>query len=226
MYLDSKGLIVQQSGDGGDTLQREGFWFEGTSLNTTYQNPPGLTSYIWALAFLWTEKGYTRYWQAPYRDSSDTSRDQLVSNIRAMGYIPDARLRALKGLLKGVIKNWSRFPNNDIAFINDYGRFIRSFRAWYLYPLLFLCDIPIVVNSIIRCIKGRNYDDVGDDINHIGDLAQCQNIYPTPVSFFARKLYKWFRPFGVQHALDWYFRAASGGNPEFAELWAPIVANF
>jgi hypothetical protein len=224
MYLDSKGLIVQQNGDGGDTLQREGFWFEGAFLNPAYQNPPGLTQYRIALIDLDTPEGFVRSWEIPYNDPSDTSRDQLVSNIRCMGYY-ECR-NDLNYILSNVLKNWSRFPNGDIAFINDYGRFIRAFRTWYLYPLLFLCDIPIVVNSIIRCIAGRDPNNVGDDVNHIGDLAQCKNVYPTPVSFLARKIYKWFRPFGVQHALDWYFRDASGGNPEFADLWAPIVKEF
>jgi hypothetical protein len=224
MYLDSKGLIVQSSGDGGDTLQREGFWYEGTFLNPAYQNPLGLIPYIWALSALITPKGFVRNWQSPYNDPADTSRDQLVSNIRAMGY--NRYIGDLHFILTGILKNWSRFPNGDIAFINDYGRFIRAFKAWYLYPLLFLCDIPIVVNSIIRCIAGCDPNNVGNDVNHIGDLAQCQKVYPTPVSFLARKLYKWFRSNGAQYALAWYFRAASGGNPEFAALWAPIVSMF
>jgi hypothetical protein len=228
VYLDSKGLIVQSNGDGGDTLQREGFWYEGLFLNPMYPIINSMLSYEPALNELLYSAGYARYWQAPYNDPTDTSRDQLVSNIRIVGYnVHNNGFKyIIKYILFSILKNWSRFPNGDIAFINDYGRFIRAFRCWWLYPVLFLCDIPIVVNSIIRCIAGRNPNNVGDDVNHIGDLAQCQKIYPTPVSFLARKLYKWFRPFGVQYALNWYFRADSGGNPEFALLWAPIVANF
>lgn len=224
MNLDNKGLIVQSSGDGGDCLQREGFWAEGGHLNPSYPAVPGMIPYDWAMAILWTGGGYTRYWEYPYNNPSDTSRDQLVSNIRAMGYFSDKR--ALKEILDSILTNWSRFPNNDIAFINDYGRFIRAFRAWYLYPLLFLFDVPLVVNSIIRCVAGRDPNNVGDDVNHIGDLTQSQYVYQTPVSWLARKIYKKFRPSGPQYALDWYFRAAAGGNPEFAALWAPVVANF
>lgn len=224
MYLDSKGLIVQASGDGGDTLQREGFWNEGQCLNSQYPYISDMVSYLMALCYLESSVGFARYWKEPYNDPKDTSRDQLVSNIRACGYYRYNIV--LSGILKRVLKNFSRFPNGDIAFINDYGRFIRAFRVWYLYLLLPLFDVPLIVNSIIRCIKGRNFDDVGDDVNHIGDLAQAQNVYATPTSWIARQIYKHFRPRGPQYALDWYFRPAAGGNPEFAQLWAPIINNF
>lgn len=225
VHLDAKGLIVQADGDGGDTLQREGFWYEGAFLNPIYPTIPGMLDYNSALSILTTSNGFTRYWQTPYNDPSDTSRDQLVSNIRAWGYY--GYKGDLEYIFNQAIKNWSRFPNGDIVFINDYARFIRAFRAWWLYPLLPLFDVPLVINSIIRCIKGAlNYDDVGDDINHIGDLAQAQHTYATPVSWLARKIYKCFRARGGQYALDWYFRSEAGGNPEFALLWASIVAEF
>lgn len=224
MYLDSKGLITQKGGDAGDQLQREGFWYEGLSLNPLYSKIPGMLPYIEALFILHTTKGFTRSWVPPYNDPTDTSRDQLVSNIRALGYFSEHLI--VSRIFWDVIRNYSRFPNNDIAFINDYGRFIRAYESWWLYPLLFLFDVPLIVNSIIRIIKSRNLDNVGDDVNHIGDLAQAQNVYPTPISWFARKIYKRFHTNGVQYALDWYFRADSGANPEFAELWAPIVARF
>lgn len=237
MYLDSKGLITQQNGDAGDQLQREGFWNEGCYL--AYPKCvviPNLATYRDAITILWTLKGFTRSWLPgtsipPWNDPTDCSRDQLVSNIRAMGYC--GYKEPLDFILTGVIKNFSRFPNGDIAFINDYGRFIRAFKLWFLYPLLFICDLPIIVNSIIRCFQGRDFNNVGDDVNHIGDLAQAQHTYPTLVSFIARKIYIAFRPNfnpacrnGAEYALSWYFRADSGANPEFIGLWAPIVDNF
>jgi hypothetical protein len=233
MYLDAKGLIVQQNGDGGDTLQREGFWYEGIYLvpRMPVIMTPNLAPYNNAITILWTVNGFERSWQVPYNDPSDCSRDQLVSNIRAMGYFDYKG--PLDYILTGVIKNFSRFPNGDICFINDYGRFIRAFKSWYLYPLLLIFDLPIIVNSIIRCIAGKDSNNVGDDVNHIGDLAQAKCIFPTPISFLARKIYIAFRPNynpacrnGAEYALSWYFRADSGGNPEFIKLWAPIVDEF
>jgi hypothetical protein len=261
MYLDSKGLIVQSSGDGGDTLQREGFWYEGAFLNSAYQNPQNMASYAEALWILDTSKGFVRSWQVPYNDPTDTSRDQLVSNIRAMGYNQYKR-NNLDRILYDAIKNWSRFPNGDIVFINDYGRFIRAYKAWYISPILYFLDLPMLVNSLIICfwltrtpgivrvwlaakfpslfwlthqyppnsqgVPQSPYcpENTSNDINFIGDLAQAQRIYPTVASYLAQKIYKLFRPKGPQYALDTYFSAGSGGNPEFAALWAPIVSMF
>src|SRR5271170_7490872 len=117
MNLDAKGLIVQSSGDGGDTLQREGFWFEGVYFNPTFGPVQGLRSYFEALKILTTIQGFERSWQAPYNDPSDTSRDQLVSNIRACGYLGYKSI--LKQIFWATVKNFSRFQNGDIAFIND-----------------------------------------------------------------------------------------------------------
>lgn len=263
MYLDSKGLIVEQSGDGGDCLQREGFWNEGIFLNkafSAFSVIPGLLPYNNAITILWTVPGFVRYWQAPYNNPTDTSRDQLVSNIRAMGYL--GYKEPLDYIFTGIIKNISRFPNGDLAFVNDYGRFIRSFKLWFLYPLLLICDIPMIVNALLICFwlartpskwqvwlaskaswlywltnqyppnaEGVPQSPYGptntsNDINFTGDLAQAQNIYPTPVSFIARKIYRYFRPSGIPFALASYFSVASGDNIEFALLWKLIVERF
>lgn len=251
MYLDDKGLIVQKDEDAGDCLQREGFWYEAMFLNNTTFIPAGLASYRKALDVLSTPSGLVRSWKPgtstpPWNDPKDTSRDQLVSNIRACGYF--RYNDKLQEVLQNVVKNFSRFPNGDIAFIQDYARFARSFYSWWLYPVCLVGDIIMIMNTLIRCWKGRNFDDVGDDINHIGDLAQAQNILPTPFSWLARKLYVWFRPcfeatgvidpstqipeivkdqgLGAVWALTWYFRPASKANPEFIDAWIPVVKRF
>jgi hypothetical protein len=51
-------------------------------------------------------------------------------------------------------------------------------------------------------------------------------VYPTLVSFTARKMYKYLRPKGLLYPLQWYFRAETGANTEFIELWTPIVEDF
>src|ERR1700679_1252987 len=114
MYLDTLGFIVQSSGDGGDTLQREGFWYEGVHLNPGYVPISNMTSYLDALVMLDTNAGFERYWKAPYDDPSDTSRDQLVSNVRACGYY--GYTKYLKAIFWPCMKNFSRYPNGDVAF--------------------------------------------------------------------------------------------------------------
>lgn len=261
MYLDANGLIVTQSSDGGDTLQREGFWYEGTYFGSgSLWLIPNLSSYSSALGFLDYREGFVRNPKAPYNVPGDTSRDQLVSNIRACGYY--GYFTYLDKILLGVINNFSRFPNGDLAFINDYGRFIRAYKWWALYPLLLIFDIPLVVNALLICFwlskTPRSWQvwlaskvswlywltnqyppnaegvaqspygptNTSNDINFIGDLQQAKTIYPTPISFLARKIYEGQRPYGIQFALDNYFSASSGNNVEFANLWAPIVQEF
>ncbi len=221
---------------------------------------PGLILYPSALKILYISNSFVRSWQSSYNDPKDTSRDQLVSNIRACGYYKYNDILSL--IFKSVLKNYSRFPNGDVAFINDYGRFIRSFRLLPLYPLLLICDLPLIVNSLIICfwltrkpgairiylaskfswffwltnqyppnaegVPQSPYcpDNTSNDINFIGDLAQAKNIYPTPISYLSRKIYRYFRPNGIPYALGSYFSLASGGNVEFALLWKPIVEDF
>jgi len=268
MYLDSKGLIVTKTGDGGDTLQREGFWYEGMYLNPSYVAPSGMATYVSTISILRLAEVQcpplpvpARYWEAPYNNPGDTSRDQLVSNIRALGYL-NPSYSYLSQIFQSVVKNFSRFPNGDICFVNDYARFIRAFKLWYLYPLLFIFDLPIFVNALLICFwltrlpgplriwlaskaswlfwltnqyppnaEGVPQSPYGptntsNDVNFIGDLAQAQNVYPTPISFIARKIYRCFRPCGVQFALDSYFNLDTGNNAEFALLWKPIVDKF
>ncbi len=241
MFLDQAGLITQSNGDGGDKLQREGFFYEGERLNAIFPVIPGMASYRQALTILADSNGNLRRDQVQYTDAHDVSRDQLVSNIRACGYF--GYTDVVKNCLKNVVLNFSRYPNNDIAFLTDYARFARALNWWWSYPLLILFDFFMLVNSIIRIVKGRNYDDVGDDVNHIGDLAQCSHTYPTFFSWFARWTYARFRPHfsigttdhvtatrtpgpGPAYALIWYFRPESGANPEFATLWIPIVSDW
>jgi hypothetical protein len=263
MYLDAKGLITQKGGDGGDTLQREGFWYEGCALLPigTKFSSPGMATYPEALNILQTPQGFVRSWQSPYNNPSDTSRDQLVSNIRALGYLRPP-YPFLSKIFRGVVKNYSRFPNGDIAFIGDYARFIRAFGLWYLYPILFVGDLVLVVNALLICFwlaripnKWQTWlaskvswlywltnqyppnaegvpqspygpTNTSNDINFIGDLAQAQHVYSTPISFIARKLYTAFRPNGIQYALNNYFSAASGADTEFASLWQITVERF
>jgi hypothetical protein len=265
MYLDSRGLIVDSDGDAGDQLQREGFWFEGASLNSTFP-PEGMAPYTSALKILSTPQGFVRSWAAPYDNPTDTSRDQLVSNIRALGYIKNVldglHYTWLSQIFWAVVKNFSRFPNGYIAFVNDYARFIRAFGLWYLYPLLLVGDLPLAVNALLICFwlartprpwqvwlaskaswlywltnqyppnaEGAPQSPYGptntsNDINFIGDLAQAQNIYPTPISWLTRKIYKKFRPGGISFALGSYFAPSTKANPEFVVLWIPIVEKF
>lgn len=232
MYCDSNGLIVQKDGDGGDTAGREGdYWFEYAL--TGYHGIPTPGHYLYikdeferVLELLQRGKGIFVRNPIKYNDPSDMSRDQTVPLILAMGQMEEYDI--LKALFYKQVRNFGRYQNGDIGFIGDLGYYIRAFKFWKAYPILLVGDLQLLVNSIIRCIKGRDLNDVSDDINLTLELLQAQYNLPTPISWLARKIYKHLRygqffPEGaIQRAWNWYFRPETNANP-FDELYRSLI---
>lgn len=224
MYYDSTNLIVQKDLDGGDSAQREGFVRIALALIPKIASTLMLRLNYDEVIWLLEPYGDGKWIRNPYRynDSDDFSRDQATPNIIGMGF--DGKTAALKRMFWAQVhRDGFKFQNGDWASPQDFGHYIRALGWWPLYPVLLLGDTFMLLNSIIRCISGIKKDNVGDDLNHIASLVQAQKRMPTPISLIARKLYKWLRPRGPQFALDWYFRAESGGNPEIAEIYKPII---
>ena len=216
MYLDSNGLIVQADGDGGDTAGREGdYWFAWGLGPFTY------TSEIFKMNLdrLQVSPGVFVRNPVHYNDPKDFSRDQTVPLILAMGVMGEHE--TLKLLLKKQIKNYFRYQNGDIGLLGDLGYYIRAFNAWWAYPVLLVGDLQLLVNSVIRVIKGTD-QDTSDDINHTLGLLQAQYTLPTPISYLARKIYKHFRSGGIQNAWDNYFKPSSGANP-FNDIYRDLI---
>lgn len=127
---------------------------------------------------------------------------------------------------------------------------------WSLWPIAVVIDLSLMlaalasVGPVWRDEKGfskRTPDDVDDNLL-ILILTVCRAKMPTPLSWLAAKLYTKCRPwnYGCIHsetingimtqdldyfspvfgALRRYHRSGSGGNPEIAELWKPIVEKY
>lgn len=234
MFLDSNGLIVQSSGDGGDSAQRTGFYFSAMkfrmmlSLSTTDMSlkPSDFTS---ALPKLITSKGLIRNPTAPYNNNSDTSRDQTRPMLIACGLwnFPDyVNQLNPPGLLLRF------YPNGDLASPENWNE---GRRALGKKPFI-IGDVFSGGGAIIRVTQAKsNPDDVGDDLNTLLTLTFFYLVEPTFVSVTNLRYYLAKRPTNdgvtqlgekdpVMGALAWYFRPASGGNPEIAEAWRPIIA--
>lgn len=239
MHLDEYGLIVQADGDGGDTAQRMGMY--GFALALTGEVPSNNFSFSRALRSLEIEPGVcVRHpFQTDFRsDPKHFSRDQQDPLIIAAGAWENRSF--VKRMFVSQIKRLFTYQNKDIGGPATAGIYIRALNAWYLWPLLLLCDLQLLFNAFAIWYRSRNNPDYVDDNNHIMRLAQAQYDLPTPVSFAARKLYRRIRPinFGcvmihpgeyhhpVYGALWWYHRADNGGNPEIAELYRPIIELF
>lgn len=234
--------------DMGDSPQRTGSHLIFKRFNLDYG--PGSPSYESIMSQFEIKPGI--YVRAPdpikwWGRTDVMSRDQIKPLIVAMGFFRDTE--RLNRLLKQFLKrfmfcqntrgNWDdekkKIP--DFAGPDVWANFIRSYDSWFLYPLLLLCDLHLLGNSFIRIYKSfKDPDDVGDDLNHCVDLAQSFYKLPTPISWFARKLYFKLRKSyysklmdapnllasGPQFAFDWYYRSSKA--PPMNEEWRPILS--
>lgn len=219
MFLDSNGLIVQKDGDGGDTAGREGDYWFNIGLANSKGEASSAPEFKRVLELLQVSPGVFVRNPVHYNDPKDFSRDQTMPLILAMGEMKEYGI--LKETLKQQLKRFTFYQNRDIATPQDWGYYIRAFRAWYLYPVLLVGDLFMLTNSVIRCIKG-NDNDTSDDINHTLSLLQAQHVLQTPIGWLARKIYVTFRKGGVQNAWDNYFNPASGAN-NFNEIYSDLI---
>lgn len=174
MYIDSYGLIAQQDGDMGDSLQREGMyafgkWFRYDRVGNTLflAEPLGRRDHKAIMDRFEVRPGiYVRH-PDPYRwwsDPDTTSRDQLLPVIAYCGAYQDyGRLWRLflATLKRGFFaqntlrvgdgkKSW-KVPDSMHATI---GLFIRA-GGWYtapLYPLLFVFDTAELVATLLTLV--------------------------------------------------------------------------
>jgi len=156
MYRDDLGLIVQKNGDGGDTLQRTGFFY----LPGLIKGAVGARScYTQEIEMLWGAEGPTRHirqWPA----QKEVSRDQLTPNVAALGFLGAvSKIDFLWAKLRG---NWFRYPNGtDVASPEHIGIFLRAWiksggsGIFLIYPLLLLGDLFMLLGVVIRCIQAR-----------------------------------------------------------------------
>lgn len=174
MYVDSYALIVQQDGDGGDTLQREGMYAFGKWMryeqdsNTIFineiperQNPSAIMDKLEIEPGIYVRHPDPRKW---YSNPDTTSRDQLVPVIAYCAAYQDyPRLwrlfskTAQRGFFaQNIIRNGDgpktiKVPDTMIAHL---GLFIRAGGWWTapLYPLLLVTDTIDLVGTILNTV--------------------------------------------------------------------------
>jgi hypothetical protein len=249
MHRDQWGLIVQADGDGGDTCQRTGMFYFAKFLQLDILLPPWWWKDDFLAAALHMDADGTIFrhpYQPKHNDPKNVSRDQSDPYIIALSsYCPDAI--KFKQIWSRFKSRWLCYQNSDVPQLQSISMWIRALRVWWLWPVLLLTDLGFFLTLLGIWWKGRDPDH-SDDNNHIIRLAQAQRFLPTPVSWFARKLYKltrarcygaegvehWSKPHSYKYnetspimaALVWYHCAEHGGNPEIAEAWRPVVERF
>lgn len=141
----------------------------------------------------------------------------------------------------------------DFLNFELWGIFARGFMnsSWFplAIPFVILGDLFMVFSAMFKVwapltkdgtleFRMPGPDDVDDDnMNNV--LMVSQYVYPTPLSWLARKIYKTFRrknlgntllgeKDAIMGALAYYHRGTpdAQGNPEIAELARPIVERY
>jgi hypothetical protein len=228
IHFDIYNLIVQSDGDGGDTAQRTGMFFYVHGDRLAFEA---------ALNRLEMSPGiYARHpYQEGFRSNpARFSRDQQRPLVIALGKY--RMYDRLKRLTVEHVKRFGKYQNLDFIGPTNISEYIRAFRAQALYPVLYFSDLGLLTDSILNVASSYFNRDQTDDNNHVLTLLQSQDIMPTPVSWLARKIYKYFRArnFGntilgedspIQGALAWYHRSESGGNPLIAESYRELIQN-
>lgn len=156
---DDLGLIVQRDNgkDGGDTAARTGqyglaAWIFEHELHIDTLNY-GL--FPDSLKKLEVEPGKIVRHPIQYNEVEDIPGDQLMPMIIAAGLYKNKKF--IRNAVWNIIKNFGRFPNNDLVTPGDWSAIFRALNAWYLYPLIVIGDaLGVLANSsIISFWKGR-----------------------------------------------------------------------
>jgi hypothetical protein len=204
-------------------------------------------------------KGFLRRWPDPayWGGLSDRfSRDQAIPNVIAMGL---SNKKGLKAFFKNHLKrallfttntrnNWAWPPGDprydaaaykwkipDLTVLGFWSLYIRAFRAWPLYPLMFLFDLDFVVSALIKVLSYGKNPTNNDDINLINCMFQAEHTMPTPWSKLAKWIYK-KRPYPkmlpgqtatnpAQACLIAYFRGLNPG-PKLEEVYEPLTKHY
>lgn len=267
MHLDQYGLPQQNDGDVEDQLQRIGMIIVAETLTLKNLSKLGRTC-----AFAIMKSGRLTAGRGIYKrhssgDPRNVSADQLISALGALVVlrwreeILDLFVATYRRL--GFAQNFRRIHDNsehwkipDFLLIRALPLFARA--HWALYPLAVVVDVlllPLAIGVILpvwrddKLIPVKRTPDEVDDNNTILTLAVCRARMPTPLSYFAAKLFARIRPWNygcasetaargpvetanqfawdpVNGALRWYHRKENGGNPQIAILWHPVVARY
>jgi hypothetical protein len=170
---DQYGLITQQDLDGGDTAQREGWYWFGTWLR---ENPPinerwpmnRERSYDEVLTLLEIGKTgeFRRHPDPRWAQSSDFTRDQTVPLVAAMA-VHDDRDRLQRFYHELRRRNWFAQKKGDTLADPVHRNLIRRARNEKPNAITDSASLGAAVQARILVARAKGLDDVGDDLNLI-----------------------------------------------------------
>lgn len=193
-YIRPDGIVTMAGGDGGDGAMKTAMYHVGQFPHIDKQRIND------AMNALFPKKGELIRCpgQGWHSNPKCTSRDQttnwfcllaLLDYADDLWYLWWAHIKRF-----GFCQNWQteegKFQIADHYILGldtllGIG-LIRGFRIFLFWPMLLILDWFTVGAAIIRCFAGP--DDVGDDQDLLCVMYTQSKIYPTPVSWLARKI--------------------------------------
>lgn len=191
--------------------------------------------------------------------SDRLSRDQCIPNLIAMGlvkrqmllkfFVAHLKYRALL-FTTNTRKNWAWPPGHpkydpiqykwklpDLTVLSFWSLYIRGFKIKSLKPLLWLFDLEILVNVLIKIKWSQNNPEESDDLNLLCGMYQAELSMPTFPSKLSFWLYSRFRKFPrqevynikasnpMQACMNHYFRNRLGNEGPKLEIIFEEVNN-
>jgi len=103
----------------------------------------------------------------------------------------------------------------DITLLEFWGIEIRAARLWFLYPLLFICDLETLVSAYFWRY-GRKGDN--DCLNAVITMVHGNFYYPTPIMWWACKVIDWMT---MDIKMEYYFESEIAITP-MSRFYYPI----
>lgn len=255
-YIGPNKVLQQSDGDQGDSAQREGMlaagaaiWFDegwvksGDYVETALRVPS-------IAALLVSNSGKLR--RSPdekkwYGEWNRGSRDQYhyIIGLAFSGAI-DPFMALLRGHAKRLFLVASNTRSNgspgklqlpDITGPNFWSLWVRganileqNWTKWFK-PFLYVGDLSLVINSLIRVYWYGKDKEESDCLNHVQALTLAHYSMPTFLSRLAARIMrglpkKWDNELGAPNAVQQEFNnyfGSNGGITPMALLWAPII---
>lgn len=201
-YFDQYGLL--RNGDTGDSARETGTYLiphTSISYNLLF-SLRDLSQCFNPLTCQWVRHPHpTEPWHA---DPKEFSRDQwtgVMCGLISKRNYPEAE-NMIRGTWKG--QRFLRAQNGDLVTY-EYSLYIRGLQKRFLYPLLFVLDLGILLNVVLRvAISYFSETNTADDINVTSMCIVARQVMPTPVVWLACQLYK-LRKHGVYWAWQQYY---------------------
>jgi len=255
-YLDSKGFIGHFRPEDwtlefGDGAQRIGFWGCSQFLKSPLEKHDGLKEIfeVQLQAIKWFSFEPRRHWDDSrwWGKKGYMSRDNFTP-ILCMILLFKFKDAALTVIWSHLVKRLGFFWNTKEIWVNTpkkmpipdwltptiLGLYFRAVCQMHwlfipiFYPLVLVMDLGLCLNSVVRVLWPLvDPGHTSDDLNTICVLSTTMWVFPTPLSWLARKIY-WWRPMhpnygglGPYTALESYF--AGPNAPPLHLDWKPIL---